>query len=140
MAWELEEAIAYYQKQGAPRDQSAVIALLREIQQERGGISRSVLAELSRRMDTKEGFFLALIKRVSGLRLLEGHTLELCAGPNCGKAAQLAAFAEKNRPKNVELKFVPCMRLCAKGPNLKWDGQLYHRAEEALVRKLYEEA
>ena len=30
MAWSLEEAISYYRKQGAPRDQSALVALLKE--------------------------------------------------------------------------------------------------------------
>ena len=34
MNWNLEEAISYYQKQGAPRDQGALISLLKEIQQE----------------------------------------------------------------------------------------------------------
>ena len=32
MSWDLEEAAAYYGKQGAPGDQNAVINLLREIQ------------------------------------------------------------------------------------------------------------
>ena len=37
MAWNLEEAMHYYKKQGAPRDQSALVSLLREIQQENNG-------------------------------------------------------------------------------------------------------
>ena len=37
MDWNLEEALAYYKTQGAPRDQSAVIALLKEIQANSGG-------------------------------------------------------------------------------------------------------
>ena len=28
------------------------------------------------------------------------------------------------------------MRMCGKGPNLKWDGTLYHHADEALIQKL----
>jgi hypothetical protein len=28
------------------------------------------------------------------------------------------------------------MRLCGKGPNLRWDGTLHHKADEALLRKL----
>ena len=34
MAWELNEAIRYYQTQGAPGDQNALTGLLREVQQE----------------------------------------------------------------------------------------------------------
>ena len=37
MAWELSDAVAYYKKQGAPNDQSALVNLLLEIQQEMGG-------------------------------------------------------------------------------------------------------
>ena len=37
MSWTLEEAVAYYKKQGAPQDQTALINLLREIQTESGG-------------------------------------------------------------------------------------------------------
>ena len=43
MKWDLNEAIAYYRKQGAPADQSAVISLLREVQENTDG---SIPAEL----------------------------------------------------------------------------------------------
>ena len=85
---------------------------------------------------TKEGVLLALIRRIPRLKLSDVHTLELCAGPNCGKHTALAAFAEKNCGSKVKLKFVPCMRMCARGPNLRFDGKLYHGADEDLLRKL----
>ena len=28
------------------------------------------------------------------------------------------------------------MRMCGKGPNLKWDGKLHHGATEALLKEL----
>ena len=28
------------------------------------------------------------------------------------------------------------MRMCGKGPNVKWDGQVYHQADEMLLRQL----
>ena len=34
--WTLEEALAYYRRQGAPGEQGALVALLREVQEERG--------------------------------------------------------------------------------------------------------
>ena len=140
MAWNVEEAVNYYKKQGAPADQSALIALLREAQAESGGnIPRNLVTEFSRLLGCKEGLLLVLIKRIPSLRLGEGHTLELCGGPNCGKAAVLAAFAErlcKESGGKVTLKFVPCMRMCGKGPNLRFDGELHHKADEALLRKL----
>ena len=137
MGWNLDEAIAYYKKQGAPRDHSAVTALLKEIQLESGGsIPMAAVTRMAETLETKESFFRALIRRLPSLRLSDVHTLELCAGPNCGKHTALAAFAEKNCGSKVKLKFVPCMRMCAKGPNLRFDGKLYHGADEDLLRKL----
>ena len=37
MIWNFEEAVSYYQKMGAPKDQQALIGLLREIQTEHNG-------------------------------------------------------------------------------------------------------
>ena len=142
MAWELREAAEYYKKQGAPGDQNALVGLLREMQEEFGSIPKHLLPELAVLLGVKESFLLALIRRQPRLRLADTHSLELCAGPNCGKRAELAGFAERlcAGKSNVALKFVPCMRQCGKGPNLKWDGKLYNRADEELLRKLLENA
>lgn len=140
MAWELSEAIDYYRKQGAPKDQTALVNLLREAQQESGGsIPRWVLEPIGTAYGVRESLLLALIRRYPSLRLADTHTLEICAGPNCGKHTALAAAAEKLREQGVTVKFTPCMRHCGKGPNLKWDGKLYHRADEALLKQLLEE-
>ena len=136
MNWNLEEAITYYKKQGAPADQSAVIALLREVQQENGGsIPKYVLAPIASGLGTKEALLNAMIRRIPSLRLADTHLLEICGGPNCGKHTAIANLAETLfRGKGVTVKFVPCMRMCAKGPNVRWDGTLYHKADEALLR------
>ena len=137
MNWTLDEAIGYYAKQGAPRDQMALVNLLREIQQENGGsIPKWMLTPVAEGYAVKESLLLALIRRYPSLRLADTHLLEICAGPNCGKHTALAATAEKLRQKGITVKFVPCMRLCGKGPNLKWDGKLYHKADENLLKEL----
>lgn len=138
--WKLVDAISYYKTQGAPADQSAVISLLREIQSENGGsIPVSALDEIVTAYGVKDSFLKAIIKRIPSLRLANTHYLELCVGPNCGKHTVLAALAEdimKNKPGKFTVKYVPCMRMCGKGPNLKWDRKLYHKADEALLRSL----
>lgn len=141
MAWELKEALEYYKKQGAPSDQSALVSLFREVQGEFGSIPKHLLPELAVGLGVKESFLLALIRRQPRLRLADCHTLELCAGSNCGKRAELAALAEKlcAGRADIQLKFVSCMRLCGKGPNLRWDGQLYNKADETLLRQLLSE-
>ncbi len=140
MAWTLEEAVSYYRSQGAPGDQSALISLLREIQQESGGsIPKGMLKTASQLLETKEGVLLALVKRIPSLRLADVHVLEICAGPNCGKARELAKQAESMcAEKGILLKFVPCMRLCGKGPNIRLDGTLHHKMDSALLAKLLE--
>ena len=141
MAWTLEEALSYYRSQGAPGDQNALVNLMKEIQAEHGGaIPRHIPARIGACYGVKESYLLAVIRRFPSLRLADSHVLELCGGPNCGKRTELAALAEqlcRNKP-GIQLKFVPCMRLCGKGPNLRWDGTLYHKADEALLRRLTE--
>ena len=138
--WNLEEAVEYYKKQGAPADQSALVSLLREVQQENGGsIPLSTLPQIAEGLGSKESYLMAVIKRIPSLRLSDTHELVLCAGPNCSKRAALAAFVEKTygrNPKKFTIKYGPCMRLCGKGPNIKWDGKIYHGADEALIRSL----
>lgn len=142
MSWNLEEAISYYQTQGAPQNQTVLINLLREIQTECGGaIPSYTLNSISAVYGIKESFLQAVIKRIPSLRLENTHCLELCAGPNCGKHKALAACAkELSAGGQFTLKFTPCMRMCGKGPNLRWDGVLYHQATEELLRTLVKQA
>lgn len=144
MVWELKEALDYYKAQGAPRDQSALTALLKEIQDEHGGaIPSCLLPQTAEALGIKESYLLAVIGRLPSLKLAEQKpVLELCAGPNCPKRADLAGFVEKTygrNPKTFTLKYVGCMRQCGKGPNLRWNGVTYHQADEALIRRLVEE-
>ena len=128
--------LTYYQKIGT--DQTTLTSMLREVQEETGGaIPPMLLPEIAEAMGVKESYLQALIGRLPSLRLAQGHVLELCAGPNCGKHTTLAAKAETLcRQAGMTLRFMPCMRLCGKGPNLKFDGKLYHKADEALLKKL----
>ena len=140
MNWNLDEAILYYKKQGAPADQNAVISLLREVQQELGGsIPPSMVTAIAEGLGTKESLLTAIIRRIPSLRLADTHLLEICSGPNCGKHTAIAELAELlSRGKPITIKYVPCMRMCGKGPNIRWDGKLYHKADEALLQSLLE--
>ena len=144
MEWNLEEAMAYYHKQGAPRDQSALVGLLKEIQQENGGgIPEFCLNQIAQAYDVKTTYLQAIIKRIPSLRLRNVHVLEMCAGPNCGKHTELAALAEKLRSASgnaFTLKFTPCKRMCGKGPNIQGAGKLYHKTDETLLKQLLKDA
>ena len=92
MEWIFQEALAHYKSIGAPADQQALIALLREVQTENGGaLTRADLGRIAEDYKIKEAILLVLIRRIPSLRLSDTHILELCAGPNCGKCTALAA-------------------------------------------------
>jgi NADH:ubiquinone oxidoreductase subunit E len=137
----MEEALKWYKKMGAPSDQSALLELLREVQRENGGaIPKGVVPALAEGLSVKESYLIAVIRRFPSLRISDVHTLELCAGPNCGKAVVLAAAAEKLcAQRNVKLSYTGCMRMCGKGPNMKLDGKLYHKADPEMLKRLLEE-
>lgn len=136
MSWDLNEAIAYYRSQGAPGDQNALRGLLSEVQSEQGGaIPQYLLPQIAGELGVKESFLTAIIRRIPSLRLADRHVLEICAGPNCSRRGQLAQLAEQYRSR-VEVKFVPCMRQCGKGPNLRFDGKLYNGADAQLLAGL----
>ena len=144
MAWELEEAGAYYKGQGAPGDQNVLVSLLREVQQENGGtVPQQLLGRMAQELGVRESYLQAVIRRYPSLRLAGQHCLELCAGPNCSKRARLADFVENTwgaRPEKFQLRYVPCMRQCGKGPNVRGDGRLYNQTDETLLRRLLAEA
>ena len=135
----MEELLTYYAKQGAPGDQTALVNLLKELQQTYGAVPKWAVTQAAEYFGIKESFLLAIIKRIPSLRLEDTHLLELCSGPNCGKHTQLAETAEKLcKLKGVTLKYMGCQRMCGKGPNVKWDGKLYHKATESLLKELLE--
>ena len=133
----MKEMLAYYRRQGAPGDQTALVGLLKELQQTYGAVPKWAVGEIAEEYKVKESFILAVVKRIPSLRLQDTHLLQLCAGPNCGKHTALAAEAEKLcKLKGVELKYMGCQRMCGKGPNIRFDGKLYHKATVELLQEL----
>ena len=138
MAWDANEAIAYYKSQGAPGDQSALVGLLREAQQAHGGVIPAYLpAEAARCYGVKESYILAVIKRIPSLRLSDRSVLEICCGNSCGrKNAVLLDHAQQNWGAKLEIRQSGCMRMCGKGPNIRLNGQIHHKADAALIDQL----
>ena len=135
--WNLEETIGWYRKQGAPGDQTAVRELLKEVQNNFGGsIPKGILDTVAEGLSVKPSLLLAMIRRVPSLRLADTHVLELCAGRNCGRHTDLAKFAESLRSDSMTVCFIPCQRMCGKGPNIRYDGKFYHGATEELLQEL----
>lgn len=149
--WTLREAADYYRRQGAPGNQQALVSLLREVQGERGGaIARGDLEEIAGCYQIRLSFLEAIVRRFPSLRMETArHNLELCGGINCGKrgARQLAQFVEstygvksggESRRGGFTYHVAGCMHNCGRGPNAKWGGVLYEKADKALLRSLIE--
>ena len=137
MTFDLKEAVKYYRKQGAPGEQAALVQLLKELQQASGGsISMDSLSEIAAAYGIPLSFLQAVIRRIPSLRMADSHLLQICSGPNCGRCADLAAWAEQQSRQGLTIQLVPCMRQCGKGPNIRLDGKLYHGATVALLETL----
>lgn len=149
--WNLQEIIEYYKTQGAAKEQPVLIELLREVQEQCGGIiSLAALSEIAAGLDMKASFLSALIKRYPSIRTEEApHLLEVCGGERCQRNAcgELHRFiGEKYKVKNGDVsslggftyKITGCMKNCTKGPSLKWDGKLYSNADKELIQSLIE--
>ena len=141
----IREIIEYYQGQGAPQDQQMLIALVRELQQELGGvISQAALEETAQALSIKPTLLLALIRRVPGLRMENAaHRLEICG--TCRAGAKLRDEIERTYgvksgavcpAAGFSYHVTPCMKNCKNGPSIKWDGVLHSHADMELVRAL----
>ena len=62
MSWNLEEALSYYKKLGAPNDQTAVISLLREVQGEFGAVPAGLLPQIAQGLGAKEALLRAEVE------------------------------------------------------------------------------
>lgn len=139
------EMIEYYRGQGAPGDQQMLIALLREMQEADGGVlSHAMIGEIAQACGVRDSILHALIRRVPDLRSEEApHRLEVCGG--CRAGAALRAEIERTygvrsgsvcEAAGFSYHVTPCMKNCANGPSVRWDGKLCSRADMALIRSL----
>lgn len=147
--WSRQEAIAYYKLQDVSQNQQALIELLREIQKNNNGvISYDDLKAVEEAFLLKESFLMAVIKRYPSLRMEDvPHLLEICGGKNCacGNSKKLINFitstyklssGEMTSTGGFKFRVVNCLKQCAKGPNIKWDGIVYNNVNIDKLKKI----
>ncbi len=148
-SWNIHEAVEYYKGQDAPQNQFALVELLKEVQEHNGGVLTDIaVEEIAALLNTKVTFLNAVIKRYPSLKPASApHRLEVCGGKNCavnGSAALLkhirvAYGAESggiSTKGGFSFKICGCLKHCGKGPNIKWDGEIYNAATPELIKKL----
>ena len=141
----IQEIIEYYRGQGAPQDQQMLIALLREAQEDMGGVlSQAALQEIADSLGMKNTLLQALIRRVPSLRMENAaHRLEICG--SCRAGARLRNEIERTygvksgeicEAAGFSYHVTPCMKNCKNGPSIKWNGTLHSHADMELVHAL----
>ena len=145
----IKEVIQYYKEQNAAKDQQVLIELLREIQEIYGGVIPDyAIEEAAGQLEIKRNFLNTVISRYGSLRTEDApHRMEVCKGDRCQKqgGALLRTFIEKeyhvknggiSKTGRFSYQTTGCMKNCAKGPNIRWDGKLYEGADMALIKRL----
>ena len=57
----MKEMLDYYRRQGAPGDQTALVNLLKELQQTYGAVPKWAVTEIAEEYKIKESFILAVV-------------------------------------------------------------------------------
>lgn len=145
----IKEILGYYWKDGKKMSQDELVTMLREIQDCCGGvITGEALRAVCEQLGVKESYISAVIKFVPDIKTEKvAHRLTICGGVNCrsnGSSALNAYMKKKYQvsPGDVCEKYGfsyeagGCMKHCAHGPNIKWDGKVYSRVTPAILDQL----
>nr|WP_297933965.1 NAD(P)H-dependent oxidoreductase subunit E [uncultured Blautia sp.] len=145
---EVNEIIDCYAGQKDAGNQDNLVAMLREIQETEGCISREVRELIQERMGIKESFLGCILKLYPSLKSVDySHEIVLCTGERCGNKnsmALLRLLKEElgiskdgiSRDGTVRLCTRNCLKQCRTSPNMLVDGELYSQMNQEKVLKL----
>ena len=136
--WHLDEAIAFYQSQGAPRQKQALLELLAEVQKHKGGtITQKSMKQIAHAYDIKKSFLRAVIAQSPELNAEErAHKLRVYGKKSCPKqeTKELIDFIMQtydvkdggtSKIGDFSFKIISCKKKCYKTPTIKWDGVVF---------------
>ena len=146
---ELKEIFSYYCKYSKRLDQSELIEMLREIQEVCGGvISATALQSVCDELGVKDNYISTVIKFCPDIKTERvSHRLSVCGGVNCKNngSSELGEYIRKTygvKPGGICEKYgfsyeiCGCIKQCASGPNIKWDGKVYSKVTTKMLDKL----
>lgn len=146
---DLQEIFDFYCEYGKRLSQEELVAMLREIQEVCGGvITSSALCEVCNKLEVKESYINTVIKFVPDIKTEKVvHRLSICGGVNCSSnnSGQLHDHIKKKynvTPGGVCEKYgfsyeiCGCLKHCAHGPNIKWDGKIYSKVTTDMLDNL----
>ena len=145
----LREIFEYYCKYSKRLSQDELVSMLREIQEVCGGvITASALSCVCNELEVKESYINTVIKFTPDNKTEKfAHRLSICGGVNCKSngSSELHEHIKnkyKVNPGGVSEKYgfsydvCGCMKQCAYGPNIKWDGKIYSKVTTNMLDSL----
>ena len=145
------EIIEYYAGQKNPSEQENLTAMLREIQETEGCISREVQEMAAQKMGIKPGVISCIIRLYPSLKEAPyAHEILICTGDRCGSKNSkrlLETVKKELRPdknglsadKRILLVTRNCLKQYRTSPNLMIDGKLYPAMTEEKLKSLIRE-
>lgn len=145
---EVNEIIEYYAGQKDAGSQDNLVAMLREIQETEGCISKEVREFVQERMGIKESFLGCILKMYPSLKSEDySHEIVLCTGERCGNKDSmtlLRLLKEElgiskegiSRDGKVRLITRNCLKQCRTSPNMLVDGELHSQMNQEKLREL----
>ena len=146
---ELKEIFSYYCKYSKRLSQDELVAMLREIQEVCGGvITASALQSVCEELGVKENYISTVIKFCPDIKTEKvSHRLSICGGVNCKRngSGDLGEYIRKTygvKPGGIcekhgfSYEICGCMKHCAYGPNIKWDGKVYSKVTPEILDTL----
>lgn len=143
----LKEIFDYYREQD--RGNETLREMLREIQEDCGGLSPEILETAAKELDVKVSVLSCLVKFSSDLKMADyKHTITVCTGERCGNkdsGRMLKLIKEQleigkdgiSRDGKILLKTRCCLKHCKTAPNLLIDGELIPQVtKEQLMDKI----
>ena len=145
----LKEIFDYYCRYSNRLSQDELVSMLREIQEVCGGvITCDALSCICEKLGVKENYISTVIKFVPDIKTEKiAHRLSICGGVNCKSNGSAELNNYIKRTYNVSpggscekygfsYEVCGCMKMCAHGPNIKWDGKVYSKVTPKILDNL----
>lgn len=145
---QLEEIFTYYAQQSDLREQSMLVAMMREIQDCMGYVSSEHQAKIASMANTPISVIQKLIQFYSDIKTTPtAHEITVCTGARCAskQAGSLLSFLRKelmpdddglSSDGKFRLNVRCCFRECPKGANVMIDNKMHHAMTLPEMRKI----
>lgn len=143
----LNEIFDFYRQEKA-LEQSELVALLAELQETAGYLSKELQKEAADVADVSPGYVDALVRQLPNLHDTPfQYEIKVCISDRCKNKGSLDVLNELKRILKIKpgqvtkdgrflLTTVYCMHMCTKGPNISINGTFYHTVTPDAIKRI----